>query len=460
MINDTIAAISTPAGAGGIGIVRISGDGAFDVIAKVFKPIKPYDKDKIKSFSIKYGHIIDFRTEEIIDEVLVSFFKAPNTYTKENLAEINCHGGMLVTRRVLEIVIQCGARTAEPGEFTKRAFLNGRIDLLQAEAVIEIINSKTNAARRFSMGQLEGRISGKIKSVREKLVGVIADIEAAIDYPEYDIEEISRPAIKESTEWCRKETKALIKTFEEGRIIREGIEAAIIGKPNVGKSSLLNALAQKEKAIITEIPGTTRDIIEEFIEVGGIAVKILDTAGLRDTDDFIEKIGIDRTKSAIEKADLIMLVLDGSEELKEEDREIFNLIKEKKAIILINKTDLETKLDYNEVQNIFKGKSIIEISAKEEIGLDIIENSIWEMFLHNELECSSEAVLTNIRHKQRLEEAAEEMESALDSLESGLPVDIISVSLTEAASKLGEITGETVGDEVLKTIFSKFCIGK
>ncbi len=460
MFFDTIAAISTPPGQGGIGIVRVSGRESFDVVRKIFKPIKPYSIDEVKTQTMKYGHIFDPVSRETIDEVLVSFFREPHTYTRENLAEINCHGGALVVKRILELVIQNGARIAEPGEFTKRAFLNGRIDLSQAEAVIEVINSKTNAERKVSLNQLEGKLSEKIRGLRNLLIESIADIEAAIDFPEYDIEEVSREKISERIGTCLSQVKGLLKTFFEGRIIREGITAAIVGKPNVGKSSLLNALVQKEKAIITEVPGTTRDIIEEYIIIGGVAVKILDTAGLRQTEDRVEKIGIDRTKTAIERADLILLVLDGSEEVEEEDREIFKLVRERRAVIVINKSDLAARLDINEVRKVFAEKEIIEISAKEEAGLDKIERIIKDMFIRNELEYDNLAVIANVRHKGILEEVEKELEEAARTVSAGLPVDMLSSAITQAADKLGEITGETVSEEVLHTIFSKFCIGK
>lgn len=460
MINDTIAAISTPPGWGGIGIVRISGKDAFSVIARIFKPVKPYSMEDIKTQTVKYGNIVDPQNSETIDEVLVSYFKEPHTYTRENIAEINCHGGALIVKRILELVINSGARIAEPGEFTKRAFLNGRIDLSQAEAVIDVINSKTNAARKASMNQLEGRLSQKIKKIRNILIESIADIEAAIDYPEYDIEEVSRNKLLERMKICLEDVGKLVRTFFEGKIIREGMDVAIIGKPNVGKSSLLNALTQKEKAIITEVPGTTRDIIEEYIEIGGVAVRILDTAGLRETKDIVEKIGIDRTKSAIEKADLILLVLDGSEPTNSNDMKIFETVRDKKVIILINKSDLDIKLNIKEINKYFNERRIIEVSAKEELGLEKIEETIKDMFLKKEFEIDNQLVVTNLRHKQVIEEVKKEIEEIIDSINGDIPIDIISVSIVEAANKFGEITGETVGEDVLHTIFSKFCIGK
>lgn len=459
MLEDTIAAVSTPLG-GGIGIIRISGERSFKVVEKIFRPVKPYQIEEIKTQTMKYGHIFNPQTGETIDEVLVSFFKKPHTYTRENMAEINCHGGPLIAKRILELVLENGARLAEPGEFTKRAFLNGRIDLSQAEAVIELINAKTDSARRISLRQLEGRFSEKIKKIRGIMVESIADIEVGIDYPEYDIEEVSMNKLYQRMEDCLKEIRELIGTFSEGRIIREGLEIAIVGKPNVGKSSLLNALVQKERAIVTEIPGTTRDMIEEYIELAGVPVKIIDTAGLRETEDLIEKMGIERTKMVINKADLILLVLDGSEEITSEDKEFFEYIKNKKVIIVVNKIDLDIKLKEEEIKNLFSQKELIWISAKEEIGLEEIENAIKRMFFSKEIELEDQVIVTNVRHKKILEETAKELENVLESINSKVPIDIISISITEAANKLGELTGEIVSEEVLNTIFSKFCIGK
>ncbi|MGE5472765.1 MAG: tRNA uridine-5-carboxymethylaminomethyl(34) synthesis GTPase MnmE [Ignavibacteriales bacterium] len=456
---DTIAAISTPFGNGGISIIRISGEKAFKIINKIFKPIKE-NLSEIKSYTIKYGHIVNPFKNEAIDEVLVSFFVKPNTYTREDIVEVNCHGGMVIAREVMEMVINCGARLAEPGEFTMRAFLNGRVDLSQAEAVIDLINSKTTTARKASLKQLEGKLSGKIKDIRSGLIDIITDIEAAIDYPEYDIEEISRKNMSDRLELSIKEIEKLSKTYFQGKILREGIEIAIIGRPNVGKSSLLNALAKKEKAIITDIPGTTRDVIEEYLEIGGIAVKILDTAGLRETTDKIEMAGIQRSKKAIENADIILFIFDGSEEIKQEDKEILEIIKNKKVIAVINKSDLRRELSEQGLAEILPGRKIISTSAINEGGLEEIEEAIKNMVVGNEVNYDNEILLTNIRHERLVDEAREAVEEAVKLVVKGTPVDIISVVISEAANKIGEITGDTVGEEVIKNIFSKFCIGK
>ncbi|MGE5329959.1 MAG: tRNA uridine-5-carboxymethylaminomethyl(34) synthesis GTPase MnmE [Deltaproteobacteria bacterium] len=458
-IDDTIAAISTPFGNGGISIIRISGEKAFEIIEKVFKPAKASEKN-IKTYSMKYGHIVDSFSQQTIDEVLVSFFVKPNTYTREDIAEINCHGGIIIAKEILGKVVEHGARLAEPGEFTMRAFINGRVDLLQAEAVIDLINSKTIASKKASLRQLEGKLSNKVREIREKLVDIITDIEATIDYPEYDIEEVSRKRIEESLNYYIADIEKLLKTYFQGRILREGIEAAIIGRPNVGKSSLLNALAKKEKAIITDIPGTTRDVIEEYMEIGGIAVKILDTAGLRETTDKIEMAGIERSKKAIEEADLTLLIFDGSQELKQEDKKILELLKDKKTIVIINKIDLERKLSIEEVQELIPDRKIIEISAVNEEGLENIEQAMQEMIASNQISYDNEILITNLRHKNLIEEAKKFLEEAKSLIQKGVPVDIVSVVISEAAGKIGEITGDTVGEEVIRNIFSKFCVGK
>lgn len=456
---DTIAAISTPFGNGGISIIRISGEKTFKIVDKIFKPAKLSYKG-IKSYTMKYGHIIDPIKGERIDEVLVSFFIKPNTYTREDVAEINCHGGIVIAKEVMETVINCGARLADPGEFTMRAFLNGRVDLSQAEAVIDLINSKTTTARKASLRQLEGKLSGKIKSIREELIDIITDIEAVIDFPEYDIEEISRKKMEGKINFCINEIEKLSKTYFQGKILREGIEVAIIGRPNVGKSSLLNALARKEKAIITDIPGTTRDVIEEYMEIGGAAVKILDTAGLRETTDKIEKAGIQRSKKAIENADVVLFIFDGSEEIKKEDIKILEIVKGKKVIAVINKSDLERKLPEEEIKRLLPEREIINISALDEKGLEDIEEAIKRMIVGNEVNYDNEILITNLRHKKLTDDAKKSLEEAVKLILKGTPVDIISVVISEAANKIGEITGDTVGEEVIKNIFSKFCIGK
>jgi len=458
-IDDTIAAISTPLGNSGISIIRISGERTFEIIEKIFKPAKASNRGE-KTYTIKYGYIVDPLKNQKIDEVLVSFFVKPNTYTRENIAEINCHGGLIIAKEVMETVINNGARLAEPGEFTMRAFINGRVDLPQAEAVIDLINSKTTTARKASLKQLEGKLSGKIKEIRSNLVDVITDIEAAIDFPEYDIEEVSRKNIEERLRYCIVEIEKLSKTYFQGKILKEGIEVAIIGRPNVGKSSLLNALAKKEKAIITDIPGTTRDVIEEFLEIGGIAVKILDTAGLRETTDKIEIAGIEKSKQAIESAELVLFMFDGSEEINNEDKKIIEIIKDKKTIAIINKTDLELKLSLEEVEELLPHRRIIKISAMNEKGLGKIEEEIKELVFSNEINYDNEILITNLRHKRLIDEAKSSLEEAVKLVSNSISIDIVSVVITEATNKIGEITGDTAGEEVIRNIFSKFCIGK
>ena len=457
--NDTIAAISTPFGNGGISIIRISGEKTFEIVDKIFKPVKE-TKSGVKTYTIKYGHIVNPSRNEKVDEVLVSFFVKPNTFTREDIAEINCHGGIVIAKEIMETVINSGARLADPGEFTMRAFLNGRVDLSQAEAVIDLINSKTTTARKASLKQLEGKLSGKIKEIREKLVDIITGIEAAIDYPEYDIEEISRKNMEDRLNFCISEIEKLAQTYFQGKILREGIEAAIIGRPNVGKSSLLNALAKKERAIITDIPGTTRDVIEEYLEIGGIAVKMLDTAGLRETTDKIELAGIERSKNAINNADLVLLILDGSEKINDEDKKILEIIKDKKTIVVVNKSDIKRKLSIEAVKDLVPERKVIEISAMKEEGLEEIEEAIKDLVAANQVSYDNEILITNLRHKKLIDEAGESIREAVNLVKDGAPVDIVSVVITEAANRIGEITGDTVGEEVIRNIFSKFCIGK
>lgn len=456
---DTIAAVSTPIGTGGIGIIRLSGKEAWRIIERLFEPAGKNGKEPAKSRIMRYGHIVEPEKHKIIDEVLVCLFKEPYSFTKEDMAEINCHGGINAVRAVLKAVIAAGARLAEPGEFTKRAFINGRIDLSQAEAVIDLINSKTDSARKASINQLEGKLSKQIKEVRDLLIDTISDIEASIDYPEYDIEETSREKIKAVVEKAESKLERLAKTFFEGNIIREGISIAIIGKPNVGKSSLLNALAGKEKAIITDIPGTTRDIIEEFIDVGGIPVKFIDTAGLRETNDVIEMAGIQKTEKAISDADVVLFVLDGSQDFEQEDKEILAKLKDKKIIEVINKIDLMTEKHANR-ERLTEKVERIYISAKNGEGIDLIEQEIKRKFNLGEIDYNDEVVITNFRQQAIINETQKELEEVIRQASKKTPVDLLSVGIIEAVGKLGEITGETVREDVLATIFSKFCLGK
>lgn len=448
----TIAAISTPAGTGGISIVRMSGENALNILKKVFKA---KNLDAFTSHTIKYGHIVD-NDGNVIDEVLVSYFKAPKTYTGEDICEINCHGGNIVTKQVLELLLKNGAVLAEGGEFTKRAFLNGKMDLSQAEAVIDIINSKSDKEKKSSLNQLQGVLGKKIKEIKGEFVDLLVDIEANIDYPEYDIEEVRREKILDVLNKNIDKLQKLENSFENGKVLKNGVNTVIIGKPNVGKSSLLNVLLKEERAIVTEIPGTTRDTIEEYLTINGIPLKITDTAGIRETDDIVEEIGVEKSIKALETAELVLILLDGTKKLEKEDFDILEKVKNKKHIIIINKIDLNTQIDKDKI----KDENIIEISTKTLDGIQELEDKIEGMFNQNELDVDNEIVVTNIRHKDLITKARLQIEHIEEALKAGLPIDMISIELQNAVQFLGEITGETVSEDVVNGIFKKFCVGK
>lgn len=455
----TIVAISTAPGIGGIGIVRMSGEDAFLILKKIFKPKNEFNVDNIKGYSIKYGTIVDnFNT---IDEVLVSFFKAPNSYTTENLCEISSHGGIYVVRKILEVCLKNGASLAEPGEFTKRAFLNGRIDLSQAEAVIDIINASTEKEAKSSLNQLEGLLSKQIKEIREMLISVTVQIEVGIDYPEYDVEEVTLNDTYTILKNVYEKLEKLLKSFDNGKIIKDGIKVAIIGKPNAGKSSLLNNILKEDRAIVTEIAGTTRDTIEEAVNISGIPVHIIDTAGIRNASNEIEKIGIEKSKKMVNEADLIIAVFDASKNLDLEDEEIIKLLKNKKSIIVLNKIDLNNiKIKKENIKNKINEKNIIEISAKNNIGIEKIYEEIINKFELNEINLDNNAVITNIRHKEIINKAIETTKKAIEIINNNLSIDIIGIYIKEIMEDLGKITGENVSDEIIKEIFAKFCLGK
>jgi tRNA modification GTPase len=459
IIHDTIAAISTPQGTGGLGIIRISGDKAFYIASKIFEGSKNFKE--IKSHTLNYGKIINPETGETIDEVLVAKMKKPRTYTREDVVEINCHGGIVVIKKILELVVKEGARLAEPGEFTKLAFLNGRIDLSQAEAVIDLINSKTEQGSKAALDQLEGRLSKKLKQVRDKLIGLIAHIEVTVDYPEHDIEEITGKQVYEDLKLIKGSLSDIIKNFEKGRILREGITVVIVGKPNVGKSSLLNELSGKKKAIVTDIPGTTRDIIEEYVNMGGIPVRLIDTAGIRETEDVVEKIGVERARKAVESADLVVMMFDTESQLTSEDIDIFNTVKDKKIIVLINKIDKESESEnITRIENRFKGYKIIKTSVTSGTGIEQLENEIIGLFNKGEVGLNNEILVTNVRHKNLIDKSMKSIDAALSSYENAMPLDCITIDIKDAAEYLGQITGESASDDVLHHIFSRFCIGK
>ena len=453
----TIAAISTAPGNAGIGIIRLSGDDCFKILQKIFKP---KNKGEIKGYTIKYGNIVKSENDEIIDEVLVSYFVAPKSYTKENMCEINSHGGIVVENQILEECLKNGAVLAEPGEFTKRAFMNGRIDLSQAEAVIDIINSKTEKEMMVAQRHLEGSLSKKIKDIQGEILNLMADIEASIDYPEYDIEETTNKKINDTLNSVEEKLLKLKNSFENGKILKEGIKTAIIGKPNVGKSSLLNLILGENRAIVSDIEGTTRDTIEEYINIKGIPLKIVDTAGIRKTNDEVEKIGVERSINNISDAELIIALFDDSRTFDDQDQKILDLIEGKKTIILINKIDLGKNLiKENEKLKKFKN-NIIEFSTINETGLDKLYNKIEELFKLNELDCENTEIITNNRHKQQILYALEDVAKGRESLETHMPVDITAICLKDILERLAEITGENVSEDIINEIFKKFCIGK
>lgn len=453
---ETIAAISTATGNGGIGIIRMSGKECFNILEKIFRPIKR--SENISGYTIKYGHIMD--EDNIVDEVLVSYFKAPKSYTTENMCEINSHGGFIVERRILELCLKNGAELAEPGEFTKRAFLNGRIDLVQAESIIDLINSKSEKEAKASISQLEGNLSKNINSIKSELLDLMADVEASIDYPEYDIEEVTNKKILQALDKVESHLKKLNKTFKNGKILREGIKTAIIGKPNAGKSSLLNTILNEERAIVSETKGTTRDTIEEYVTIEGITLKLIDTAGIRETNDEIEKIGVEKSKKLINEAELVIAIFDGTKDLSEEDYEILNLIESKNAIILLNKMDIKDfELDKNDTIK-KSGKEIIKISARNGDNIDILYRSIANMYKINDIELDNGEIVTNIRHKNQVDESLKSIEKTRETVYNNMPVDIIEIYLKQILSDLGKITGDDISEDIINEIFSKFCLGK
>lgn len=456
----TIAAISTAPAIGGIGIVRMSGKDCFEVLEKIFKAKNPETIENIAGYRIKYGTIVNPETNRIVDEVLVSYFKCPKSYTAENMCEINSHGGIVVLREILELCLKNGAELAKPGEFTERAFLNGRIDLAQAEAIIDIINAKSTREAQESANQLEGYLSRKINEIREKIMDIMVNIEANIDYPEYDVEEVSNKDAENKLKEIENELIKLSKTFENGKILKEGVKIAIIGSPNAGKSSLLNSMLKEERAIVTDIAGTTRDIIEEQISIEGIPFKVIDTAGIRDAKDKIEQIGIEKSKKAANEADVILAVFDSSVPLNDEDREILNLLKHKKSIIVLNKTDLKQVVnkECTEIHDV--NTEVINISLKNNEGLEKIYESLVKMFNLNQINLDNELTITNIRHQELINKAIESTRMALNDLNNSMPIDIISINIKEVLEHLGEITGDNVSEDIIKSIFAKFCLGK
>ena len=457
--SDTIAAISTPVGEGGISIIRISGDDALKVAQRIYKG---KDLSKVASHTINYGHIVDPDTKQEVDEVMVSVMLAPHTYTREDVVEINCHGGLLATNRILQLVLSYGARMAEPGEFTKRAFLNGRLDLSQSEAVMDLIRAKTDKSMKVALNQLDGDLSRLIRHLRKDILDVLAQVEVNIDYPEYDdVEEMTTKMLKEKATDIQQRIQALLKTAKQGKVLRGGLATAIIGRPNVGKSSLLNSLLHEDKAIVTNVAGTTRDVIEEYVNVNGVPLKLIDTAGIRDTADTVEKIGVERSRKALDAADLVLLLIDNSEPLTDEDEKLLAATKDKQRIVILNKTDLPSKLDLDHLRELVGDDALIETSIVKHEGMDQLGQQISHMFFDQGIESSQNNVMvTNARHIGLLHQANDALNDVLKGIADGMPVDLVQIDMTRCWDLLGEITGDSYQDELLDQLFSQFCLGK
>lgn len=456
---DTIAAISTPPGEGGISIVRLSGDEAIQVAQRVFKG---KDLANVPTHTINYGHIVDPATQDVVDEVMVSVMRAPKTYTREDVIEINCHGGIVDTNRILQLLLSQGARMAEPGEFTKRAFLNGRIDLTQAESVMDLIRAKTDKAMQVAVDQLDGNLSHLIKNLRQDIFSVLGQEEVNIDYPEYEMDEVTGKMMLEKAQEVRDHLVQLLKTANQGKVLREGLATAIIGRPNVGKSSLLNYLLHEDKAIVTDVAGTTRDTLEEYVNVRGVPLKLVDTAGIHHTTDKVEKIGVERSKKALGQADLVLLVLDASAPLQSDDRELLKATQDKKRIILLNKTDLPAALHPENLEALVTDDSrIIPVSILKTAGLDALEAAIAKLFFGEGIENSQSNVLvTNARQYGLLAQAKAALDEVITALQNEVPLDLVQIDMTTAWEKMGEVVGENAPDELITQLFSQFCLGK
>lgn len=461
MIFDTIAAISTPIGEGAIGIVRLSGSNAIPIANKLFRGVHGKKLANVATHTIHYGHLIDPDSSEVVEEVMVSVMKAPKTFTKEDIVEINCHGGLVSVNRVLQLILKNGARLAEPGEFTKRAFLNGRIDLSQAEAVIDLIRAKTDRAMNVALGQMEGRLSKLINRLRQEIIETLAQIEVNIDYPEYeDVEEMTHQMLIEKATYVQKEIEQLLNTAQQGKILREGLATVIVGRPNVGKSSLLNSLVQENKAIVTDIPGTTRDVIEEYVNVRGVPLKLIDTAGIRETEDVIEQIGVEKSRKVLREADLILLVLNYADELTEEDEQLFAAVNGMDVIVIINKTDLPPKIDMQRVNELASSHKIVQTSLLEDEGIEELEEAIAAIFFTGSIQTAEATYVSNSRHISLLNEALTAIKEVISEVQMGTPIDIVQIDLTRTWELLGEIVGDTVSDSLINQLFSQFCLGK
>ena len=456
---DTITSISTPMGEGAIGIVRLSGPQAIEIGDILYKGKKKLSE--VETHTINYGHIIDPETNETVEEVMVSVLRAPKTFTREDIIEINCHGGILTINRILELTMTYGARMAEPGEYTKRAFLNGRIDLSQAEAVMDFIRSKTDRASKVAMNQIEGRLSDLIKKQRQSILEILAQVEVNIDYPEYDdVEDATTDFLLEQSKRIKEEINQLLETGAQGKIMREGLSTVIVGRPSVGKSSMLNNLIQDNKAIVTEVAGTTRDVLEEYVNVRGVPLRLVDTAGIRDTEDIVEKIGVERSRKALSEADLILFVLNNNEPLTEDDQTLFEVIKNEDVIVIINKTDLEQRLDVSELREMIGDMPLIQTSMLKQEGIDELEIQIKDLFFGGEVQNQDMTYVSNSRHISLLKQARQSIQDAIDAAESGIPMDMVQIDLTRTWEILGEIIGESASDELIDQLFSQFCLGK
>lgn len=456
---DTITSISTPMGEGAIGIVRLSGPQAIEIGDILYKGKKKLSE--VETHTINYGHIIDPETNETVEEVMVSVLRAPKTFTREDIIEISCHGGILTINRILELTMTYGARMAEPGEYTKRAFLNGRIDLSQAEAVMDFIRSKTDRASKVAMNQIEGRLSDLIKKQRQSILEILAQVEVNIDYPEYDdVEDATTDFLLEQSKRIKEEINQLLETGAQGKIMREGLSTVIVGRPNVGKSSMLNNLIQDNKAIVTEVAGTTRDVLEEYVNVRGVPLRLVDTAGIRDTEDIVEKIGVERSRKALSEADLILFVLNNNEPLTEDDQTLFEVIKNEDVIVIINKTDLEQRLDVSELREMIGDMPLIQTSMLKQEGIDELEIQIKDLFFGGEVQNQDMTYVSNSRHISLLKQARQSIQDAIDAAESGIPMDMVQIDLTRTWEILGEIIGESASDELIDQLFSQFCLGK
>lgn len=453
---DTIAAIATPIGEGGISIIRVSGENALEIVNKIFRGA---NLNKVASHTIHYGHIIDYANKDVVDEVLVTVMLAPKTFTRENTVEVSCHGGLLVTQKILQLILDNGARMATPGEFTKRAFINGRIDLTQAESIMDIIEAKTDRARQVAMKQLEGGLLFEIRKLRQELLNTMAHEEVNIDYPEYDMDDVTSKEMYDKAQQVIKEIDKLLATAQEGKVVRSGLATAIVGRPNVGKSSLLNYLSKEEKAIVTNIAGTTRDTLEEYVSLKGILLKLIDTAGIRQTDDIVEKIGVERSKRAITESDLVLLLINSSEELTEEDQKLLELTQDKKRIVILNKADQVAKITKKDIQKI-TDSPIVTISVLKKQNMIGLEEAIKSLFLQRITDSKSEVMVTNQRQNDLLRKAKQSLIEAIEAINDNMPLDLVQIDLKEAWDSLGEITGDTAPDELITQLFSKFCLGK